>query len=77
MCGSIAGLGSGLTEGLFITPFERVKILLQNSKGSLKGQFLVVYLLENGKVRDLRNLLFRDTIRFHANAASYQYTWIW
>lgn len=36
MCGSIAGMGSGLTEGLFITPFERVKILLQNSKGSLK-----------------------------------------
>ena len=36
-CGSIAGLGSGLTEGFFITPFERVKILLQNQKGSLKG----------------------------------------
>lgn len=35
-CGSIAGLGSGLTEGFFITPFERVKILLQNQKGSLK-----------------------------------------
>ena len=37
-CGSIAGLGSGLTEGFFITPFERVKILLQNQKGSLKGK---------------------------------------
>ena len=36
-CGSIAGMGSGLTEGLFITPFERVKILLQNQRGSLKG----------------------------------------
>ena len=38
-CGSIAGLGSGLTEGFFITPFERVKILLQNQKGSLKGKY--------------------------------------
>jgi len=38
MCGSIAGMGSGLTEGLFITPFERVKILLQNQKGTLKEQ---------------------------------------
>jgi hypothetical protein len=38
LCGSIAGMGSGLTEGLFITPFERVKILLQNQKGSLKGR---------------------------------------
>ena len=40
-CGSIAGLGSGLTEGFFITPFERVKILLQNQKGSLKGKHTV------------------------------------
>ena len=40
-CGSIAGLGSGLTEGFFITPFERVKILLQNQKGSLKGKELI------------------------------------
>ena len=39
-CGSIAGLGSGLTEGFFITPFERVKILLQNQKGSLKGMYI-------------------------------------
>ena len=25
----LAGAGSGLTEGLFITPFERVKVSLQ------------------------------------------------
>ena len=37
-CGSIAGLGSGLTEGFFITPFERVKILLiLNSSGLPRG----------------------------------------
>ena len=39
VCGSIAGLGSGVTEALFVTPFERVKILLQTQKGSLKGKF--------------------------------------
>ena len=41
MCGSIGGLGSGLTEGFFVTPFERVKILLQNQKGSLKGNIIL------------------------------------
>ena len=38
LCGSLAGLGSGVTEAVFVTPFERVKILLQTQKGSLKGK---------------------------------------
>ena len=36
VAGSVAGLTSGLLEAAFVTPFERVKILLQTSKGSLK-----------------------------------------
>lgn len=35
LAGSVAGLTSGVLEATFVTPFERVKILLQTSKGSV------------------------------------------
>ena len=32
----IAGTGSGVTEGILITPFERVKISLQSLRSHMK-----------------------------------------
>ena len=73
MCGSIAGLGSGLTEGLFITPFERVKILLQNSKGSLKGSVFVIKNTDSKLF--LPNDVFRGSFSIRSNEGSYRNTW--
>lgn len=42
----LAGLGSGLTEGAMITPFERVKVSLQSQRSRMVDVSVVTCILE-------------------------------
>ena len=46
---ALAGLGSGLTEGVMITPFERVKVSLQAQRNKVRpGSHVVMMFTSNG-----------------------------
>ena len=45
----LAGLGAGMTEGVFVTPFERTKVHLQAMRYKMSevsiGNFMLVYMV--------------------------------